>query len=137
MVKGNTLHFQEDKLPSVNLSELILPTIDNKSRPITKTDLLADIFFPIYSSQKISLQCLEPQFVTIDREKRYCDSQSLHFIDFPQQISAGNVTILAAHDPHHFSSTLDLMNTDFRSVSLFRKTNQSELTIADDIVSFS
>ena len=38
--------------------------------------------------------------------------------------------------PHHFSSKLDFMNTDFRSVSLFRKTNQFELTFADDIVSF-
>ena len=128
LIKDNTLHFQEDKLPSLNLSELIHTN--------TKSDLLADIFYPVYSGQKISLQCINPQFVTIDKVKRYCDSNSLHFIDFPKQIMAGNVTILVAHVPHHFSSRLDFMNTDFRSVSLFRKTNQSDLTIVQDIVTF-
>ena len=121
LIKDNTLHFQEDKLPSLNLSELIHPNIDKVSRPISKSDLLADIFYPVYSGQKVSLQCISAQFVTIDNVKRYCDSNSLHFIDFPKQIMAGNVTILAAHIPLHFSSRLDFMNTDFRSVSLFRK----------------
>jgi hypothetical protein len=136
LVNGNTLHFQEDKLPSLNVSDLIHPQIDKISRPITKVDLLADVFFPIYSKDKISLQCLIPQFVIIDDEEMYFDSMSLHFIQFPKQISANNISILAAHVPHHFSSKLDFMNTDFRSVSLFRKTNQSKLTFAHDIVSF-
>ena len=52
-----------------------------------------------------------------------------------QCLSVQFVTI-ASHIPHHFSSRLDFMNTDFRSVSLFRKTNQSDLTIAQDIVTF-
>ena len=43
LIKDNTLNFQEDKLPSVNLSELIHPNIDKVSRPILKSDLLADI----------------------------------------------------------------------------------------------
>ena len=70
LVNGNTLHFQEDKLPSLNVSDLIHPQIDKISRPITKVDLLADVFFPIYSKDKISLQCLNPQFVIIDNEKK-------------------------------------------------------------------
>jgi hypothetical protein len=64
LINGATLHFQEDKLPSLNVSDLIHPQIDKISRPITKVDLLADIFPPIYSKDKISLQCLTPQLVS-------------------------------------------------------------------------
>ena len=78
----------------------------------------------------------KPEFVIIDNEKRYCDAMSLHFIEFPEQISANNISILAAHVPHHFSSKLDCMKTDFRSVSLFRKSIQTKITFAHNVVSF-
>ena len=47
LIKENILHFQEDKLLSVDLSALIHPDIDRVSRPIEKIDLLADIFFKV------------------------------------------------------------------------------------------
>ena len=136
LIQGTTLHFQEDDLPSKQISDLIHPNIDKVTRPISKVDLLDNIFYPIYANQKISLQCLDPQFVTIDGERRYCDAQSLNFIDFPQNISAKNISILAAHVPHHFSSKLDFMNSDFRSISLFKNTNQTKLTVTENIVSY-
>ena len=52
LIKDNTLHFQEDKLPSLNLSELIHPNIDKVSRPLSKSDLLADIFTPFILDRK-------------------------------------------------------------------------------------
>ena len=90
----------------------------------------------MYSAQKISLQCLSPQFVVINDVKRYCDATSLNFIDFPEKIMVGNVTVLSHHIPHHFSSRLDYINSGFRSVSIFMKTDQSDPTIGQDIVSF-
>ena len=43
---------------------------------------------------------------------------------------------MAAHIPYHFSSKLDFMNTDFRSVSLFRETNQTSLHFGHDVISY-
>ena len=69
LIKDNVLHFQEDKLPSLNLSQLIHPDIDKVTGFIEKSDLLAEVFYPVYSGEKISLQCLNPQFVVINDKK--------------------------------------------------------------------
>ena len=72
----------------------------------------------------------------INDEQTYCTANALNFIDFPQKIMAGNKTVLSHHILHHFSSCLDFMNQDFRSVSLFRNTAQNDPTIGQDIVTF-
>ena len=44
---------------------------------------------------------------------------SLNFVDFPEQIKVGTKDVLKVSIPHHFSSKLDFLNTDLRSVSIF------------------
>ena len=51
-------------------------------------------------------------------------------------LNLGILSIAKRSIPHHFSSRLDFMNSDFRSVSLFRKTDQTDPTIGQDIVNF-
>ena len=58
MITNNVLNFPEDKLPSVNLTQLMHPNIDRVSRFIEDVDLLAGVFYPVYSGEKISLQFL-------------------------------------------------------------------------------
>ena len=102
---------REDKLPSIQIT--VHPSIDKTSRSIAETDLLDCTFYPVYADDKVSLQCLEPQFVTINEKERYCDATSLHFVPFPKSIEVKGKLVLAAHVPHHFSSKLDFINSDF------------------------
>ena len=60
----------------------------------------------------------------------------MHFVTFPQKIVIGNKTLSPYHLPQHFSSRLDFMNSDFRSISLFKKTDPIGPTITQDVVSF-
>ena len=134
LVDDATLHFQEDQLPSIQLSDHVHLSIDKSTRLISKADLLDGIFYPVYADDKVSLQCLDSQFVTINGKERYNDSQALHFIDFPESIEVKGKSIMAAHVPHHFSSKLDFMNSDFRSVSAFRETKHNDPSFKTDIV---
>ncbi len=77
LVDGPNLHFQEDQLPSIRATDLVHPSIDKMTRPISETDLLDGIFYPVYADNKVSLQCLEAKFVTINNKERHCDSTSL------------------------------------------------------------
>ena len=72
------LHFPDHDLPSLNLTDLLHPNIDRLTRPIQTKDLLVDSLYPIYNHQKISLQCLEPQFIELDGVKNFCDQGTLH-----------------------------------------------------------
>merc|ERR1712055_1282577 len=83
------LHYPDHNLPSLNLTDLLNPSIDRLTRPILKKDLLVDSLYPIYDHQKISLQCLEPQFIELDGVKRFCDQGTLYFVTFPQKIVIG------------------------------------------------
>ena len=42
--------------------------------------------------------------------------------------------MLAAHVSHHFSSKLDFMNQDFRSISAFKETKLNDQSLQTDIV---
>ena len=87
------MHFTDHDLPSLNLTDLLHPNIDRLTRPIQTKDLLVDSLYPIYNHQKISLQCLEPQFIELDGVKSFCDQGTLHFITFPQKIVIGSKTL--------------------------------------------
>jgi hypothetical protein len=83
ILRDNKLHFQMDSLPSVTLTQLKEPEIDARTRLISAKDELAQIFYPIYMNERVSLQCLAPKHIEIDGEARYCDQNSLQFGPFP------------------------------------------------------
>ena len=53
LVDGPNLHFQEDQLPSIKTTDLVHPSIDKRTRPISETDLLDGIFYPVYADDKV------------------------------------------------------------------------------------
>ena len=130
------LDFQADQLPSIDIAQLVHPDIDQITRPLRPSDFIAELFFPLYSHEKISLQCLKPTMVEINLKPQYCDKTTLNFIDFPSKISVNNREILTEHIPHHFSSKLDFMSTDLRSVSLFRPTNSTDVHLGHKFSTF-
>ena len=136
LVDDDTLNFQADQLPSVTFSQLVNPSIDENTRALMDTDMIASELYLIYSATKVSLQCVHPQMITVDGMKRYCDRTSLNFIEFPEEISIGTQKVLRVSIPHHFSSKLDFLNTDMRSVSLFKQTNSTDLHFGHQIRNF-
>jgi hypothetical protein len=97
---------------------------------------LAQIFYPIYMNEKVSLQCMTPQRVEIDGEDRYCDQTSLQFGPFPQEIKVDDKVVLALHIPHHFSMKLAWMAEDFSSITLFKETNTTGTPFGQNIIGF-
>ena len=80
------IHFPNNDLPSLNLTDLIHPNIDKVTRKITIEDLIVEKIYPIYYDKSISLQCLKPKFILIDEKKKYCDFATLSFQNFPKII---------------------------------------------------
>ena len=136
LIDGDKLNFQADQLPSISFAQLINPSIDQTTRSLLDTDMIFGELYLIYSGLKVSLQCLHPQMITIDGVERYCDRTSLNFVDFPEQIKVGTKDVLKVSIPHHFSSKLDFLNTDLRSVSIFQPTNSTALHFGNKIVNF-
>ena len=131
------MHFQEDNLPSVTFTQLKEPQIDARTRLISDEDKLAQIFYPIYMNERVSLQCLTPQHIVVDGEARYCDPHSLQFGPFPWEIKVDGKTVLAIHIPHipqHLK--LAYMAEDFTSISLFKETNDTGRPFGQDIIGF-
>ena len=136
ILRDNKLHFQMDHLPSVTLTQLKEPQIDARTRLISEEDKLAQIFYPIYMNERVSLQCLIPQHIEIDGEARYCDPHSLQFGPFPREIKVNGKIVLALHIPHHFSMKLAYMAEDFTSISLFKETNDNGSPFGQEIIGF-
>jgi hypothetical protein len=136
LLDGDKLNFQADQLPSITFAQLINPSIDQTTRSLLDTDMIFGELYLIYSGLKVSLQCIHPQMITIDGTKRYCDRTSLNFVDFPEQITVGKKDVLKVSIPHHFSSKLDFLNTDLRSVSIFQPTNSTNLHFGNKLVNF-
>jgi hypothetical protein len=136
ILRDNKLHFQMDHLPSVTLTQLKEPQIDARTRLISEEDKLAQIFYPIYMNERVSLQCLIPQHIEIDGEARYCDPHSLQFGPFPREIKVNGKIVLALHIPHHFSMKLAYMAEDFTSISLFKETNDTGTPFGQEIIGF-
>ena len=103
LVDNDTLNFQADQLPSITFSQRVHPSIDETTRALTDTDMISNELYLIYSGTKVSLQCINPQMITVDNIKRYCDRTSLNFIEFPEQISIGTQKVLHVSIPHHFN----------------------------------
>ena len=76
--KKDELHFPENSLPSINLTDLLHPKIDQNTRKIGISDLILDQLYPIYADKLISLQCLTPKFIFVDYKKKFC--KALHSI---------------------------------------------------------
>ena len=74
--------------------------------------------------------------ITVDNKKRYCDQTTLNFIPFPESISIGKETVLKVAIPHHFSSKLDFLNSDMRSLSIFQQTNFTDPHFGNKVINF-
>ena len=84
--KNEELHFPENSLPSINLTDLLHPKIDQTTRKIGISDLILDQLYPIYAEKLISLQCLQPKFIFVDNKKKFCDATTLSFQKIPEII---------------------------------------------------
>ena len=136
LLDGDILNFQADRLPSITLQDLIHPKVDQATRQLQLSDYVHQQLYLIYSGKKISLQCITAQMITVNNVKRYCDRTTLNFIPFPESISIGNETVLKVAIPHHFSSKLDFLNNDMRSLSTFQQTNFTNQHFGHKIINF-
>jgi hypothetical protein len=136
ILRDGKLHFKGDELPSISFLQLKDPKIDARTRPISKEDKMEDIFYPIYSNEKVSLQCMLPQHVEIDGEMRYCDQNSLEFGPFPKEIRVGGTIVLSMHIPNHFSQKLAWVNEDFSSIMTFKEKNSTVTPFVQDVIGF-
>jgi hypothetical protein len=136
ILRDGKLHFNRDDLPSISFLQLKDPKIDARTRPISEEDKMEDIFYPIYSNEKVSLQCMSPQRVEIDGEIRYCDQNSLEFGPFPKEIRVGGTIVLSLHVPNHFSQKLAWVNEDFSSITTFKEKNSTNTPFVQDVIGF-
>ena len=136
LLDGNTLNFQANQLPSIPLEDLIHPKVDQATRQLQLSDYVHQQLYLIYSGKRVSLQCITAQMITVDNTKRYCDQTTLNFITFPDSISIGKETVLKVAIPHHFSSKLDFLNSDMRSLSIFQQTNFTDPHFGNKVINF-
>ena len=136
LLDGNILNFQADQLPSIPLEDLIHPKVDQATRQLQLSDYVHQQLYLIYSGKRISLQCITAQMITVNKVKRYCDQTTLNFIPFPESISIGKETVLKVAIPHHFSSKLDFLNNDMRSLSTFQQTNFTDPHFGHQVINF-
>jgi len=136
IMSNNMLHFKEDDLASLSIEDLKNPKVDLVTRNIIQDDKLVNEFYPIYSGQKVSLQCLEPKHIVVDGTRMWCDSQSIHFIEIPKLITINNKTVMTVHVPQHFSMKLAEMTHDFEVLSQFSDLNVTTTPIIQEIVNY-
>ena len=130
------IHFPDNDLPSLNLTDLIHPDIDKVTRKISINDLIIEKIYPIYSEKLISLQCLKPKFILIDGKQKFCDLTTLSFQPFPEIIEIDGQKLSPHILPKRFSAKLNFANTDFRGISFFHKTEMTDPSIGQDVVAF-
>ena len=134
--KNEELHFPENSLPSINLTDLLHPKIDQNTRKIGISDLILDQLYPIYAEKLISLQCLTPKFIFVDNKKKFCDTTTLSFQKIPEIIQIDGQTLTPHIIPKRFSEKLKFANTDFRGVTFFHRTKMTKPSIIKDVTSF-
>ena len=130
------MNFQADQLPSITFADLIHPKIDQTTRALQLSDYVNQQLYLIYSGKKVSLQCITAKMITVDSTKRYCNQTTLNSIPFPETIYIGDEQVLKVAIPHHFSSKLDFLNTDMRSISIFQQTNFTEPNFGNQVINF-
>ena len=131
------LHFQQDKLPSLKLQDLVNPKkVESQTRTLIPSDFVSEQFYPIYSNDKISLHCMEPKIIQIDGQDVYCAVDNLNFRIMPTSITINDKIILAETIPAHLANKLDFMNDDLRAISVFTHTNTSKQHIGQQINTF-
>ena len=74
--------------------------------------------------------------IVVDGEQRYCDQTTLNFVPFPKSILIGEQSVLKVAIPHHFSSKLDFLNSDMRSISIFQNTNFTDPHFGNKVINF-
>ena len=137
ILSDDMLHFKEDGLASISFEDLKHSNIDFLTRSITSEDMLVDQFYPIYSGQKVSLQCLNPIHVVINsNQKMWCNQNSMQFIDFPEEITINGKVILSVHVPQHFSMKMAELTHDFEVLSQFSNVNVTEPNLMQEVVSY-
>ena len=136
LLDGKNLNFQANQLPSIPLEALHHPKVDEATRQLQLSDYIHQQLYLIYSGKKISLQCITPQMIVVDGEQRYCDQTTLNFVPFPKSILIGEQSVLRVAIPHHFSSKLDFLNSDMRSISIFQNTNFTDPHFGDKVINF-
>ena len=134
--KKEELHFPENSLPSINLTDLLHPKIDQNTRKIGISDLILDQLYPIYADKLISLQCLTPKFIFVDHKKKFCNPSTLSFQKIPEIITIDGKTLTPHILPKRFSEKLKFANTDFRGVTFFHRTKMTKPSIIKDVTSF-
>jgi hypothetical protein len=136
ILKNDKLHFKLDNLPSISFLQLKDPEIDAQTRPISAEDMMENIFYPIYSNEKVSLQCISPMHIDIDGQVKYCDQNSLEFGPFPQVVKIDGKTVLSMHIPSHFSQKMAWVNDDFLSVTSYKDKNSTLDPFVRDVIGF-
>ena len=133
----NELHFQQDKLPSLKLQDLVNPEkIEVRTRNLIPSDFVSEEFYPIYSHDKISLHCIVPKMIQIDKQDTYCALNNLNFRTIPDSITVNGKAILTETIPAHLATKLDFMNNDLRAISVFTQTNNTQMHFGQQINTF-
>ena len=131
------LHFQQDKLPSLKLQDLVNPKkVEIQTRNLIPSDFVSEEFYPIYSYDKISLHCMVPKIIQIDGQDVYCALNNLNFRIMPTSITVNDKIILTETIPAHLATKLDFMNDDLRAISVFTQTNNTRMHFGEQINTF-
>ena len=136
ILDGDNLNFQAPQLPSIPLALLHDPKVDEATRQLELTDYVHQQLYLIYSGKKVSLQCITAQMIVVDGSKQYCDQTSLNFVEFPRSIQIGDQSVLQVAIPHHFSSKLDFLNSDMRSISIFHNSDYKDPHFGNKVINF-
>ena len=134
--KNEEIHFPDNTLPSLNLTDLLHPDIDQTTRKISISDLILEKIYPIYSEKLISLQCLQPKFINVDGKKKFCDLSTLSFQPIPETIEIDGQKLSPHILPKRFSQKIKFANTDFRGITFFHKTKMPDPSIIQDVAAF-
>ena len=57
--------------------------VDIKTKLVSKSDLIIDTLYPIFTQDKVSYQCTTPITITLDDQPYYCNTNTLQFVPFP------------------------------------------------------
>ena len=136
-VQDDNLVFKNINLPQIRSDFLQDAKINAATRPITATDLIGGIIFPVYRGPSVALLCIETKLIIVDNKNMNCDSSTLHFIPMPSSIVVDGIPILQTILSHYLAKHISITMDDFLyDNTMFVPRKNSTREIENKLVTF-
>ena len=136
-VQDDNLVFKNINLPQIRSDFLQDAKINAATRPITATDLIGGIIFPVYKGPSVALLCIETKLIVVDNKNMNCDSSTLHFIPMPFSIVVDGIPILETILSHYLARHISITMDDFSyDNTMFVPRKNSTRAIENKLVTF-